>query len=65
MAKEIAALRRKLERMDGVSVRTSGKNHNKVFLNGRLVTTFPCTPGGGNRSLLNTRADLKRAGILV
>lgn len=30
---------------------------------GSLVATTPSTPGGGNRSLANVRAKLRRAGL--
>lgn len=67
--KETAVILRKVRRQKGrdgkplfmVEKRRSG-HYRVTARNGRWVT-FPCTPSGGNRSIRNTVADLRRLGV--
>lgn len=47
----------------GLEVATNGTGHIRVT-DGELVVVIPSTPDGGNRSMLNARAKLRRAGFL-
>lgn len=60
-SKDTRTLLRRL-RKQGFSIRLAGSGHWRVTgLSGHTVTVAS-TPRGGRRSLLNTRADLKRIG---
>lgn len=59
---EVRTLLRQLRRQ-GLDVGMGGSGHWIVRKDGRMVASLPATPGGGNRSLLNARANLRRAGI--
>lgn len=60
--KECRDLIKKIEAAGGV-VRT-GKNHPKVYVNGRYVTALCCTPSD-YRSRKNELAILRRAGLEI
>lgn len=60
--RDAAKLARTLRRIPGVVVEQRG--HYKVFRDGHLTTTFPVSPSDG-RWILNTKANLRRAGINV
>jgi hypothetical protein len=61
--KEIKELVRELTQ-NGCSVVLSRNSHYKVMTeDGNYVVSLPLTPGGG-RSMANTRALLKRKGLL-
>jgi hypothetical protein len=62
MKKEVAQLVAQIDHIPGVEVRSNGKAHLHVYLDERLVTTFPRTPSDG-RWRANAVADLRRAGI--
>lgn len=60
-SKDTRALLRRL-RQQGFAIRLSGSGHWRVTSRTGAVVTIAATPRGGRRSLLNTRADLKRIG---
>lgn len=45
-------------------INNKGRQHLKVFKNGRYITSIPCTPGKG-RGYLNARAQLRRLGFTI
>jgi hypothetical protein len=55
-----------LARADGWTVITDSGNHFKWLpRDGGQVIITPATPGGGNRSIDNVRAKLRRGGLKI
>lgn len=52
----------RLLRQQGFAVRLGGSGHWRVTSRTGAVVTVAATPRGGRRSLLNSRAALKRIG---
>lgn len=61
---EMNKLIRQVEKTRGWRVQISRGNHWKVFSPTGRLFFFPSTPGDA-RSLMNTRAELRRAGLTV
>ncbi|MFJ5532394.1 hypothetical protein [Streptomyces sp. NPDC093261] len=59
--KDVTALIRRLRRQ-GFTCRLAKSGHWRVTSPAGVTLTVPATPGGGNRGLRNTRADLRRIG---
>ena len=63
MARDVDALVRTLNKIDGCEAVRSKTNHFKIYWNGKLVCGMGGTLHGGKRGLANTIARLKRAGV--
>lgn len=63
MASDNGQLLRRLQRIPGVEVKRTARNHHKIYFNGAWVTTLGNTPSAGKHGTQNAGAILRRAGV--